>query len=77
MKTFFLMHALYLAGGITAYLIQFIYNNRILRNDWTRYDSFKAAMISFFSWVYVLAFGIMWCFSKMAKEFSTLKGMYK
>jgi len=77
MKTFLLMHALYLAGGITAYLIQFVHFNRILKNDWTRYDSFKAAMTSFFSWIYVLAFCIMWSFNRIAKEFSSLKGQYK
>ena len=77
MKMFLLMHALYLAGGITAYLIQFIYNSKITGKEWTRYESFKAAITSFLSWAYVLVFGIILFYNKVTKEFSTVKGMYK
>ena len=64
MKTFYIFHAIYLSGGLTAYAIQFLYFTKVQKIEWTKEPSFKAAMTSFFSWAYVLAFGGSWLFSK-------------
>ncbi len=67
------MHAIYLLGGIIAFLIQYINSTRTGKSPWTNYDAFKAAMTGFLSWAYVTAYSIIWLTEKVVFRLSAFQ----
>jgi hypothetical protein len=66
------MHAIYLLGGLVAYLIQYYHATRVQKISFNKLDSFWAAITSFLSWGYV-AFSIVSFASKKMKNIYTLE----
>jgi hypothetical protein len=66
------MHAIYLLGGLVAYLIQYYNATRVQKISFNKLDSFWAAITSFLSWGYV-AFSIFSFAGKKMKNTYTLE----
>jgi hypothetical protein len=73
MKTFLLMHAIYLLGALVAYLIQYYHATRVQKISFNRLDSFWAAITSFLSWGYVAYSMVYFVINKMKDPYSPAK----
>jgi hypothetical protein len=69
------MHAIYLLGGLVAYLIQYYHATRVQKISFNKLDSFWAAITSFLSWGYVAFSIVSFTTKKMKNTYTLERGM--